>query len=63
MICSLVDEGGIKVLKIKEAYSFKVGTAYDPKTSDDEILNQWLLANPDFELVDSKKKIVKRKVN
>ena len=61
LIGSLVDDEGGKTLFIKEAYSFRVGTAYDPRTNDEDLLSAWLIVNPEYELIDEVKKIVKRK--
>jgi len=50
LLCSLITEDGVDTLLIKEAYSLRVGTAYQPGVNDEELKKTWLKLHPDYEL-------------
>lgn len=49
LLCSLVNEKGVDTLVVQDAKQLKVGTAYEPGKDDEEVREEWLKQNPDYE--------------
>ncbi len=60
LLCSMETIDGIDTLIIKEACSFRVGTAYDPKEDDEKLKKEWLKAHPEYEISEDRKRVQKR---
>lgn len=60
LLCSMESINGADTLIIKEAYSFRVGTAYEPGQDDEALKMRWLETHPEYELTVDGKKVQKR---
>ena len=50
LLCSLVSIQGVDTLFIQEASALRIGTAYEVNVDDEQLKQEWLQDNPDYEL-------------
>lgn len=60
LLCSVRSVEGRETLLIEEAHIFLVGTAYEPGTDDEVMIEEWLRENPDYERTLDKKGVQRK---
>ena len=63
LLCSMESVNGSDTLVIQEAYSFRVGTAYNPAEDDDRLKKEWLKIHSEYELAPDGKKVQRKLLN